>query len=256
MDTEAHADRVRRSFERQQKLFTGPDSPFAGKGAGAHSWLGPLARDMRALDVACGAAHLSGEIAAQLREVVAVDLTPSLLQLAAARLRDAGVANVRLEQADAQALPFAEGSFDLVFCRSALHHFADPAGVVAEMLRVCQPGGRVALSDLVAPSARVREAFDRVHRWIDPSHCRAFLEAELALLLPGSCALEQRGSVEVRMPLDVALTDQSDRGAVLGALRAELGGGDPTGFEPCDEDGKLCVAFRSCFFRGVRGQVR
>src|SRR5438270_1841720 len=89
-----HEEIVRRSFTRQVGLFSGPDSPFAQRPAGAISWLEPLEAEMVVLDVACGAAHASEVIAPHVRQVVGVDLTPRLLALGAQRLRDTGTTNV------------------------------------------------------------------------------------------------------------------------------------------------------------------
>src|SRR5262245_37434845 len=137
--TEDHDAVVRDSFEQQADLFTGDDSPFARRTPIA--WFGTLAPDMAVLEVACGAAHVAEELAPHVRQVVGVDLTRALLDLGAERLRGAGVKNVLLQEGDATALPFLDASFDLVVCRAALHHFVDPERLVAEMARVCRPGG-------------------------------------------------------------------------------------------------------------------
>jgi ubiquinone/menaquinone biosynthesis C-methylase UbiE len=250
-----HAEVVRRSFERQVPLFSGPDSPFAQRASSSLAWIEPLTDDMIVLDVACGAAHASEPVAPRVRQVVGVDLTAALLRVGAQRLRDAGIDNVLLQEADAEALPFVDDSFAVVFCRSSLHHFADPTRAVAEMQRVSRTGGRVVLVDLVAPTPEVRERFDHVHRLIDPSHVRTFLEAELAELLPGGFAALTYGDTSTfRLPVDVAFTDQTERAQVLAILDAEVQGrGDPTGFEPVDDDGKLVVSFTTCI---VHAEIR
>jgi SAM-dependent methyltransferase len=246
-----HRDTVRESFRRQVGMFSGPNSPFARRSFGPLSWLEPLDPGMVVLEVACGAAHVTESIAPSVRCVVGIDLTPELLALGAGRLREAGIANVVLQEGDAEALPFVDATFDLVCCRAALHHMADPAKAVAEMARVCRPGGRVALSDLVVPSAEVREAFDHVHRLLDPSHVRTYLESELADVLPAGVALSHGETSNARFPVDIAVTAQSDADAVYGLLRAEIAGGAPTGLEPAEEDGKLVVAFATCAIEGT-----
>ncbi len=218
---------------------------------GTLAWLEPLTTDMLVLDVACGAAHVSEVAAPHVRQVVGVDLTVTLLELGAARLRDAGITNVLLQEANAEALPFVDASFDLAFCRTALHHIADPQRAVDEMVRTCRDGGRVVLSDLIAPSADVRDAFDHLHQLIDPSHVRAFLEDELGNVLPETLTLSYGETSTARLPIDIALTEQSERDTVLATLRAELGGGEPTGFEPTEEDGALVVSFRNCVVHGI-----
>ncbi len=207
---------------------------------------------MVVLDVACGAAHACEVAAPHVRQVVGIDLTATLLELGAARLRDAGITNVLLQEGNAEALPFVDSSFDLVFCRTALHHIADPRRAVAEMVRTCRTGGRVVLSDLIAPSADERDGFDRLHQLIDPSHVRAFLEDELGNVLPGTLTLTYGETTTARFPIDIALTEQSERDTVLAALRAELEGGEPTGFDPMEEDGTLVVSFRNCVVHGTR----
>src|SRR5258708_3484026 len=183
MNAHDHDDITRKSFEQQVGLFVGDDSPFARRPASTRAWLEPLDTGMIVLDVACGAAHASEVAAPHVRQVIGIDLTPALLALGADRLRAAGITNVLLQEGHAAALPFVDESFDLVFCRTALHHFPHPEQCVAEMARVCRPGGRVVVSDMIAPSAQVRDAFDDLHRRIDPSHARALLEAELPELL-------------------------------------------------------------------------
>lgn len=253
MDPRDHDAVVRHSFERQAPLFSGPDSPFANR-SGALSWIEPLDEDMILLDVACGAAHAAEPVAGRVRQVVGIDLTPALLHLGAQRLHDQGIANVLLQEANAESLPFADESFDVVYCRSSLHHFADPHRAVAEMVRVCRRGGRIVLVDLVAPSGDVRARFDQVHQLIDPSHVRSFLEGELAELLPGGLdELVYANTMTIRLPIDVAFSDQSKQAEVLEILRAEVRGeGTPTGFDPSEEDDKVVVSFLTCVVQGVR----
>ena len=253
MSTQEHDDVVRRSFARQTDLFVGEDSPFLVRRAEDLEWLGPLTPDLLVLDVACGAAHLAEEIAPLVRQVVGVDLTDELLELGAARLQDAQVRNVLLQSANAHALPFVDGSFDLVCCRAALHHIAEPATAVAEMVRVCRRGGTIALSDLVAPSVETRQAFDQLHQLIDPSHNRAMLAEELVALVPGEGVdfATSAGNVG-RLPVDIAITEQSAHAAALATLQAEVDGGPRTGFEPAAQDGSFVVSFPTYRVRGVR----
>src|SRR2546429_263848 len=180
MSSSEHDAVVRRSFEKQTALFAGDDPLFARRSSSALAWLEPLDPEMIVLDVACGAAHAAEQVAPHVRQVVGLDLTRALLELGADRLRDAGITNVLLQEGSAAELPFLDASFDLVACRAALHHVPDPGVVVGEMARVCRPGGRVVAVDMVAPSAEVREAFDALHRRIDPSHAGVLLEGELA----------------------------------------------------------------------------
>ncbi len=250
-----HDDVVRRSFARQVSLFSGPDSIFAPRPGSTLGWLEPLDPDMVVLEVACGAAHVAEQIAPEVRAVVGLDLTPSLLALGAQRIAEGPVRNVVLQEGNATALPFVDASFDLVCCRSSLHHFGDPAAAVAEMLRVCRQDGRVVIQDILAPIPSERDRFDHLHRLVDPSHRRALLEPELVALFPGGIeSLTHAESSAIRFPISVGFTDQSQSDAVLALLRAEIAGDeDPTGFDPQeDDDGSVVVSFTSCVVHARR----
>lgn len=251
--TESHEDTVRASFRNQVGLFSGDDSPFASRGNPNLAWLGPLHDGTVALEVACGAAHVAEELAPHVRAIVGVDLTPELLALGGARLRAAGITNVVLQEANAEMLPFLDESFDLVYCRASLHHFADPRAAVGEMARTCRVGGHVALSDLVVADRGVRETFDDVHRMLDPSHMRALTEDELLALVPPSLDVSSSAPLQVRFPLDAVITEQSDRERVHEILGAEIDGGRRTGLEPAWEDGALTVAFATRALQAVKG---
>jgi len=83
--------------------------------------LAGLHGEERVLDIATGGGHTALAFAPHAREVVASDLTPEMLAAAERFIAGQGVANVRYEQADAEALPFADGEFDVVTCRVAAH---------------------------------------------------------------------------------------------------------------------------------------
>jgi ubiquinone/menaquinone biosynthesis C-methylase UbiE len=135
--------------------------------------------DWRALDLATGGGHTALAVAAYVREVVATDLTTEMLAAAEAFIRGRGVANISFREADATALPFADGEFDLVTCRLAPHHFPDCAGFVREMAQVLRPGGLAAMIDNITPgdavAARHINAFEKLR---DPSHNWAYSAAE------------------------------------------------------------------------------
>ena len=100
---------------------------------------------MAVLDLASG----TGEPAISLAErvgpqgsVTALDQSAELLEIAAERARQRRLANFTTRQADAHALPFADGSFDLAACRFGVMFFADPARALTELHRVLRPGAR------------------------------------------------------------------------------------------------------------------
>jgi ubiquinone/menaquinone biosynthesis C-methylase UbiE len=237
---------VRRSFERQTALFSGANPVFGWSVLSPLEWLEPLSPDWIALDVACGAAHVAEELAPRVRQVVGIDLTSALLDLAMQRLAQAGIDNVLLQEGDAGDLPFLDATFDLVVCRAALHHFPDPAVQVAEMARVCRPGGRVIVSDMVAAPGTDREAFDALHRVIDPSHRRCLTDAELVELLTRTVGIVGRRTepgLTYTLPIESILTDAGAPDAALSGLEAELAGGPTTGFRPVRTPEGITVTF-------------
>src|SRR5262245_37035967 len=135
--------------------------------------------DERVLDVATGGGHTALAFAPHVREVVASDLTPRMLAAAEQFIREQGATNVTFERADAEALPFADASFDIVTSRIAPHHFPNPRRFVQEVARVLRPGGRFLLDDNMAPEDPELDAFmNRFEQWRDPSHVRACTVSE------------------------------------------------------------------------------
>jgi SAM-dependent methyltransferase len=99
----------------------------------------------RGLDVGCGTGVLAARLADAGYEMTGADPSDGMLDVLRAR-----APQVHAVRAAATALPFAEGSFDLVMCVAVLHHVAAAADVratLAEMVRVARPGGAVLVWD-------------------------------------------------------------------------------------------------------------
>ncbi len=108
---------------------------------------------LEALDIGCGTGFLSLELAARGHRVTGIDFAPAMLALAKEKAAHAGAA-IRFEEADAENLPFAAASFDLVITRHVLWTLPHPEAAIGEWVRVLRPGGRLAVIDgqsLVAP---------------------------------------------------------------------------------------------------------
>ncbi|HZU91293.1 MAG TPA: class I SAM-dependent methyltransferase [Stellaceae bacterium] len=99
-----------------------------------------------ALDVGCGTGFLALELAARGHRVTGVDFAPAMIAQARDKAAARGFA-VRFEEADAEALPFPAGSFDLVVSRHLLWTLPHPEAAIDEWIRVLRPGGRLALVD-------------------------------------------------------------------------------------------------------------
>ena len=135
------------------------------------------------LDVACGPGLVVCAFARVVRHATGIDLTPAMLERARALATERQLDNVTWHQGDVRHLPFPDATFSIVTSRFAFHHFPDPTAVLAEMRRVCRPGGTVAVADLTAsPEPAKARAMDHAMRLIDPSHVRALTEGELERL--------------------------------------------------------------------------
>ena len=132
------------------------------------------------LDVACGPGLLACSFAQIACHVTGIDLTPAMIEQAKALQQSHRLANLTWQIGDVLPLPFAHASFSLVFTRYSFHHFLDPKAVLAEMVRVCAPGGRVVVVDVFTTGPEQAEAFNRMERLRDPSHVRALSLEELA----------------------------------------------------------------------------
>jgi ubiquinone/menaquinone biosynthesis C-methylase UbiE len=160
--------------------------------------------EARVLEVATGPGHVAMGLAKAVREVVAVDLTEAPLAIAERMRRARGLENVRFQLADAERLPFRGREFDAVVCRFALHHFPNPRVVLAEMARVCRPGGKIAIEDIIASEHPARARYhNRFERLRDPSHTRALALSALVRMVAGAgFELVRFESSAIRSPVE------------------------------------------------------
>ena len=126
----------------------------------------------RHLEVACGSGTLLDLVLRWRRwkrlpdvEVVGIDYAEPML--AGAFKRFAGKPNVRIEHADATALPFADASFDTINVANAIHCFPDVDGALRDIRRVLKPGGSMATNVLLYPRGfwPFRQIAERLDRW-------------------------------------------------------------------------------------------
>jgi ubiquinone/menaquinone biosynthesis C-methylase UbiE len=146
------------------------------------------------LDVACGTGNFSRDFARTAGErglVVGIDVSETMLERAVADTAAAGLERrIAFVRGDAEALPFADASFDGVCCFAALHLLADPWRALDRMAAILRPGGRIAIFTSVrARSAPLRAGEALVAR---TSGMRMFDRDEVV------GALRERGFGEIR----------------------------------------------------------
>jgi demethylmenaquinone methyltransferase / 2-methoxy-6-polyprenyl-1,4-benzoquinol methylase len=117
--------------------------------------LANLRPGQRALDVAGGSGDLAAGLARQVGErglVVLSDINAAMLAHGRDRLIDAGRANVICVQADAERLPFADGTFDAVTIGFGLRNVTDKMAALASMRRTLKPGGQLLVLEFSQPA--------------------------------------------------------------------------------------------------------
>lgn len=129
----------------------------------------------RVLDLGCGGGHVSYHVAPHVREVVAYDLSPEMLDVVARAATERGLTNIATKQGVAENLPFDDVSFDFVMSRYSAHHWRDLDGGLREVVRVLKPGGVAAMVDSLSPGLPVLDTYlQAVEVLRDPSHVRNY----------------------------------------------------------------------------------
>jgi len=156
-----HERAIRDQFSRQAAGFAvAPELHADGIVALVVEAAKPQAVD-RAIDLACGPGTVACALAQRVQHVVGLDRGLARRQ---------NVNNVEWRAGDVYQTPYAGGSFNIVTCRFAFHHFEKPALAFAEMVRLVATGGRVVLCDgLASEEPDKAEAFNAMERRRDPS---------------------------------------------------------------------------------------
>lgn len=176
---DGHKRRIQDQFAGSAEAYARSATHARGDDLAQLAAWSPRGSELRALDVATGAGHTAAAIAPLVGEVVASDLTTTLLATARALFRRAGLRNASFICADAEALPFLASSFDVVSCRIAPHHFADVGAFVGEVARALRPGGTFLMEDSVVPDEPALGAFlNEVERIRDDTHVRSLPVSE------------------------------------------------------------------------------
>lgn len=171
----SHEQSVQQQFDPQAQAYltsavhaAGPDLVEALGRVRAN-----IPASTEALDVGCGAGHLSFTLAQALRRVVALDPSPGMLATVAQAAAARGLPQVETRQGSAASLPFADSTFDLVGTRYSAHHWLDLPACIAELRRVLKPGGTLLVIDIAGHADPLVDTHLQAMEVLrDPSHVR------------------------------------------------------------------------------------
>jgi SAM-dependent methyltransferase len=210
--------------------------------------LAALARaypEARVLDLGCGGGHVTFHVAPHVREVVAYDLSPEMLDVVGRAATGRGLGNVTTKQGVVESLPFDAGSFDLVLSRFSAHHWRDFEAGLREAARVLKPGGIAAFVDTVSPGTPLLDTFFQALELLrDHSHVRNYSRAEWeaaiarAGLIPGDTT-QHRLHLEFTSWIERIRTPQVQADAIR-ALQAAMSASVTRYFE-IEPDGSFCI---------------
>ena len=194
------------------------------------------ALDLRAgqkvLDVAAGNGNVSLAAARRWCDVIATDYVPALLERARERAA-AERLDIEFREADAEALPFADDSFDAVVSTFGVMFTPDQDRAAAELMRVCKPGGKIGLANWT-PEGFIGQLFKTIGKHVPPpagakSPALWGTRARIAELFEPHASVDRSGAAQLRVPLSLggALAGRLQdllRAGAQGLRRARAGG--------------------------------
>jgi arsenite methyltransferase len=139
---------------------------FAGV---ANPWkLGRIAAGERVLDLGCGAGTdslIAAQMVGEPGHVTGIDMTPEMLAKARSAAAAMGAPNVQFVEAEAEHLPFADESFDVVISNGVIDLIPDKDAVFAGVFRVLAPGGRMQIADVTIQNPVSAEGRRNIDLW-------------------------------------------------------------------------------------------
>ena len=151
-----------------------------------------VARPERALDLGCGAGHLSFALAPYVGHLLALDPSPNMLAAVVRGAQERGLRGIDVQAGSAQSLPYRDGTFSLVCTRYSAHHWGRLEDALREAARVLRPGGHALIIDVIAPDSALADTHLQALELLrDVSHVRNRSVREWRELLGAAGLLEK-----------------------------------------------------------------
>jgi ubiquinone/menaquinone biosynthesis C-methylase UbiE len=204
MDSKEHKQNIIEQFSKQAIPFTKLAGHFDSMQLLVD--MSKAGAEDNVLDVACGPGLVACEFARHCAHVTGVDITPKMIKQAKISQSEKRLGNMSWDIGEAYPLPYEDDTFSLVITRYSFHHFHDVRQALAEMMRVCKPGGRVLVADVgIAPDKS--EAYDKLEMIRDHSHVHALTTEEFEELFMTSglhkCRKSEYG-VDIELEAQIA----------------------------------------------------
>jgi SAM-dependent methyltransferase len=205
-----------------EELSSLPAGANLGLGCGNPSGLASLRPGEVVLDLGSGAGvdcFLASERVGPSGHVIGVDMTPEMLARARGIARASGRSNVEFRLGEIEHLPVADGSVDVVLSNCVVNLAPDKRLVYREAFRVLRPGGRLAISDVLATRPIPAELRADPERW---SSCSsgALTTSETEKILRGAGFSEVEVTLSSGRESADSLKSQAELGVVPGTVRA------------------------------------
>ena len=154
-----YPEELARVPEAAAESFAGVANPFS---------LGRLQTGERVLDLGCGAGTdslVAAQMVGRAGSVTGIDMTPEMLAKARAAAGELAATNVHFVEAEAERLPFADESFDVIVSNGVVDLIPDKDAVFAELYRVLAPGGRMQIADVTIQNPVSEEGRRNIDLW-------------------------------------------------------------------------------------------
>jgi arsenite methyltransferase len=153
----------------EAELARVPDATVDSFAGVANHWtLGAIEPGAVVLDLGCGAGTdllIAAQMTGSGGRAIGIDMTPAMLDRAAASARAIGLENVELHEALIESLPLEDESVDVVISNGVIDLVPDKDAVFAEIDRVLRPGGRLQIADVVVHHEVSEDARQRIDLW-------------------------------------------------------------------------------------------